>query len=370
MPAFYHHDLFSALRDLGADVQVIYARALIAQRVALGWQPPPMDTLPQRTLTPHAPIRDALREVWRLRHERTRWHFVHAMWGERSFMVALLFMRALGLPTIQYCEAPNPHLRRSPLKRTAKALYAHLIGRLPGAYMFTVAEPALALYPTFGYPVDHLYPLAYHRRARPLPNGEKSSGVEIVFAGQLIERKGVDILIQAIRPLFAEFPALRLTLIGSGGDREALERLAADSPAITFTGALPYDQIEGRIAAARLFVLPSRWDGWGLVVNEALSVGVPVLCSDQCGAAAVIRRGVNGDIFPAENVMALRERLREFLSHPQQWTAMSAAARATSETLSAEQSAAYMMRVFQHLKEQHPTKPTPPWIEAGEGVRG
>ena len=61
------------------------------------------------------------------------------------------------------------------------------------------------------------------------------------------------------------------------------------------------------IAAADLLALPSRWDGWGLVVNEALAVGVPVIASNACGASDLIRQDVNGYVFTSEDAASLRE---------------------------------------------------------------
>ena len=59
-------------------------------------------------------------------------------------------------------------------------------------------------------------------------------------------------------------------------------------------------------------MLPSRFDGWGAVVNEALMVGTPVICSDRCGASDLIENGRNGYVFEAGNARALRERLHSF----------------------------------------------------------
>jgi glycosyltransferase involved in cell wall biosynthesis len=59
-------------------------------------------------------------------------------------------------------------------------------------------------------------------------------------------------------------------------------------------------------------VLPSRFDGWGAVVNEALMVGTPVICSNRCGASDVIENGRNGYVFEAGSARALRERLRQY----------------------------------------------------------
>ena len=67
-------------------------------------------------------------------------------------------------------------------------------------------------------------------------------------------------------------------------------------------------QVFATLAETDLLVLPSRYDGWGAVVNEALLCGTPVVCSDAAGAACVLD-GELGSAFPSENVTELRKAL-------------------------------------------------------------
>ena len=68
------------------------------------------------------------------------------------------------------------------------------------------------------------------------------------------------------------------------------------------------EQLADYYAAADVFVLPTREDIWGLVVNEAFAFGLPVITSDNCGAGMeMITQGVNGFIFPNEDADALRD---------------------------------------------------------------
>ena len=66
-----------------------------------------------------------------------------------------------------------------------------------------------------------------------------------------------------------------------------------------------------------MFVLPSRHDGWGVVVNQAIAAGLPVICSDAVGAAAdLVSNGVNGYVFPSGNVEQLAEAMASFARIP------------------------------------------------------
>jgi len=77
-----------------------------------------------------------------------------------------------------------------------------------------------------------------------------------------------------------------------------------------------------------VFVFPSRWDGWGMVVPEALAAGRPVISSDHViSAHEFIQNGVNGFLIPTEDPPALAEKMRYFITHPEFIPMMGSAAR-------------------------------------------
>jgi glycosyltransferase involved in cell wall biosynthesis len=114
-----------------------------------------------------------------------------------------------------------------------------------------------------------------------------STDVTVLFSGQLIHRKGVDILVDAFVRAAGAVPALRLHLTGSGPDRATLEGRIPPGlrDRVVFLGHKDPADLPGIFAQADIFVLPSRHDGWGVVVNEALGAGLPIIASDAVGAA-------------------------------------------------------------------------------------
>ena len=78
---------------------------------------------------------------------------------------------------------------------------------------------------------------------------------------------------------------------------------------------MPKEELLSYYKAADLFVLPTREDIWGLVINEAMASGLPVISSNRCIAGLeLIEEGVNGFIVPVENPKALHEKIEELLS--------------------------------------------------------
>lgn len=149
------------------------------------------------------------------------------------------------------------------------------------------------------------------------PRRDRSDGqVVFLFCGQMIARKGVDILLEAFQRVGG---AARLLLVG----REAeLPQLLAPLPAhvrerITYAGFQSPENLPRFFGLADVFVLPSRYDGWGVVVNQALGAGLPILCSDMVGAGRdLVEDGVNGARFPAGDAAALAEKMQRFIVQP------------------------------------------------------
>ncbi len=139
----------------------------------------------------------------------------------------------------------------------------------------------------------------------------------IVFVGNLVPIKGVDVLIAAWR-LLRERKAVgstdRLLIIGDGTARPALERLSlaqGDSDTIVFYGALPQSSVSQHIAAADVLCLPSHNEGMPNVVVEALALGIPVVASRVGGIPELLNDGVNGLLVEPGRPDALANRLAE-----------------------------------------------------------
>ncbi len=83
---------------------------------------------------------------------------------------------------------------------------------------------------------------------------------------------------------------------------------------IEYAGFQAPDDLPRFFAQADVFVLPSRYDGWGVVVNQALGAGLPIICSDQVGAGCdLVTEGENGRLFSAGDPEQLRAAMQHFL---------------------------------------------------------
>jgi glycosyltransferase involved in cell wall biosynthesis len=163
----------------------------------------------------------------------------------------------------------------------------------------------------------------------------------------LIDRKGIDILIKACARLPAK--GWHLDIYGDGQKRASLERLTARlrlADRITFLGAAPNHQVQKSLAAADCAVLPSRFDGWGALISEALSVGTPAVCSANCGAAALLADPVTGEIVRHCNPAGLGASMHDRLNTGRITAATRASIRAIAYAHSASSAAARAVAVI------------------------
>lgn len=152
-------------------------------------------------------------------------------------------------------------------------------------------------------------------------------GPSILWVGRMLNCKRLDLLIRAFASVRSACPGSRLTLVGDGPERTALEALASrllPLASFQFLDPMPTESIPPLMAQHRVFVLPSSgYEGWGAVINEAMAAGCVVISSDATGAgSAMIRPGSNGLMFRNGDWRDLTVQLRVALSDDHLGTAL------------------------------------------------
>lgn len=167
-------------------------------------------------------------------------------------------------------------------------------------------------------------PRALRKRARhiwnpvpappPGPAPDLDAGI-VLGMGRLAPQKGFDLLIRAFAAIANRHPSVRLRIIGEGPARTALEGLCRElgvEDRVSLPGATSTP--ESALRAGSVFVLSSRYEGFGLVLAEAMAVGLPVIATDcASGPGEILRDGVDGILVPPDNVPALTRALSRLL---------------------------------------------------------
>lgn len=138
----------------------------------------------------------------------------------------------------------------------------------------------------------------------------------LLFVGQCIWRKGPDQLLVALAAMPPSTPPWVLDVVGTGTEVGVFMHLAEKLDLVDrvrFRDVVKGPALEKFYLRADLVILPSRWDGWGMAVNEALFAGVPVATTDRCGAASVIRDLPRCMVLPAKRIEEWPQYLSEWL---------------------------------------------------------
>jgi len=140
-----------------------------------------------------------------------------------------------------------------------------------------------------------------------------------LYSGSLIHRKGVDLLASAFSKLADEFPNVFLSFMGDGNMRAYLEKkLDKHRDKVEFLGFNSWENLPEFYRKADILCVPSRHDGWALVVLEGLAAGLPVIGTNDTGATLeFIKNKENGWLIPSNNYQALYDAMKQatMLSH-------------------------------------------------------
>jgi len=199
-----------------------------------------------------------------------------------------------------------------------------------------------------------VYPGVDEAMAEGLTKGSYQGGVRMLFVGRLVRRKGVDILLAAFGQLKAEFPSLRLDIVGDGPEMPNLEALAQElaiGDAVTFHGALFERRLRDVYAGASLLVLPSRQsssdvEGFGTVFLEAGVFGLPSIGTRTGGIPEAVVDGVTGRLVDPESIDDLRNAIRNLLDDPREMERLGSNARERARLFSWERSTDQVLRLL------------------------
>lgn len=291
-----------------AEVVVVYAERLAAERLTLGWQPARSSSV---------------REVFTGGAERERLladdapTTVHVLSGFRCHPAIRAALRTVSSGTARVGVMSEAHdgAGASGLVRRWRSTFDALSYGRRVSFILAMGQLGVTWFRDAGFSGDRVHAFAYVTAASAVPPSLPEGAFRVIYVGQLIHRKGVDLLLDSI----SEMPesAAQMTIVGTGVAEASLRakaRILGIDSRITWHGVVPNEKVPGLLAAHDLLVLPSRFDGWGAVVNEALTVGTPVLCSTTCGAADLIHNGNNGTTFPGSDGVGLTSALSRVIA--------------------------------------------------------
>jgi glycosyltransferase involved in cell wall biosynthesis len=203
--------------------------------------------------------------------------------------------------------------------------------------------------PTFNIPYHcDLTPFFDH----PATFSDVADEVRFLFCGQIIARKGVDVLLRAFDAIVQKGYPARLVLVGR---RAELDQMLSGFSSgtrqrISYEGFFDPKRLSEIYSQVHVFVLPSRYDGWGVVVNQALGAGLPIICTDEVGAGYdLLRPGMNGYRVRTGDAEELGRSMEELIQNRERMSEFGAASRKLAEEFTPEKGAAKWSKVLAQL---------------------
>ena len=345
-PSPYQVELFSAIQNSGrCELDVRFMRQIHRGQL---WQAGPDPAFRFKILCGMGP------SLW---SDAFRFHpgaFKECLFGKYDLFVlsgqytSLTFVACAFLlslrkrPWVLWLEQPWPEDYRPSWTRSisARSKFARSIraralsSLLRGAHrVFCIGTSAVEAYKQRGATPDKLVCIPYCCNTDRYRNADDAAVRTIravyildgktvfLFSGQLIERKGVDVLLQAFETLTRSRRDVALLILGDGRLRRSLESsLSPDCrDLVHFAGHVDQAELPSNNHAAHVLDLPTRHDGWGVVINESCAAGLPIISTSAAGAARdLVVDGVNGFVLPRDDVAGLAEKMSFFASNPDQ----------------------------------------------------
>jgi glycosyltransferase involved in cell wall biosynthesis len=322
IPSFHQHDLLEQLSQYYQDFEVIYAHSHDAIRQQQNWDFTISTKYPSKIINRGLNIWEIAAYVFK---NRNTVHIINGIWAERTFFWVIVLQNIFRGQFLIYSEAPNPLKKRSWLTKVLFTLLIKpfakiLLKRAKG--VLAVSVFASDFFENLGVKPENIYRFGYFRNIQKSTERQTANPkTTLIFVGQLIERKGVFTLLNSVKSISDQKTDFDLHIIGTGDLSEEIRLFIQQNQLqhiITVHGSMKPQKVAKHIQNADLLISPSVFDGWGMVVNEALLSGTPVLVSDSCGAKELVRQGQNGWIFQAQNQASLTRRLIHFLNLTEQ----------------------------------------------------
>jgi glycosyltransferase involved in cell wall biosynthesis len=298
-----------------------------------------------------------------IRDHQNSIHIFAAPFSDWRFIPCMLYAAWLNVEYFIISEPYSPESEgylsdTSLIMGRIKALLRPKLYRLYGlllrrsvAGIFAISRLALFQFQAAGFPMSKLFPFGYFVPGqfgsedveRFRMHRQPHSSINAIFVGSLIRRKGVDLLIDVSKALLARGSRISIDVYGPQSEDMPL----LNFPNLSYKGVIPFGMAQDEMAHYDLVIVPSRHDGWGVAVNEAILAGTPVICSDQVGAATLVNKFACGLEFKSADHHALLEVLRKIEDNPELLNSFSEGAISNRELIEPKIAAKYMLSVFE-----------------------
>jgi glycosyltransferase involved in cell wall biosynthesis len=286
---------------------------------------------------------------------------IHVFWGVQSFKMsdkAFKFAVKEKLFIGIFSEPYNWLGIKGKLRFVKYSLFRIRYGKYI-RFILTTGRRGRWCFESAGFRKDIIYDWGYFTETPDMQIQEnQTNDIKLLFIGRIDKRKNILSLVSTCKELNI---IDKLQIIGIGHlEKALLNRI--DNTKCEYLGKIPNKEIHKIIVNADVLILPSIYDGWGAVVNEALMCGVPVIASNRCGASILIN-DIRGQVFSIEK-NNLKEILQDFIVRlPYDINKRKDIRTWALQNISGETAARYFIDIIKHISQESIQRPIAPWLK-------
>lgn len=309
MLSMHQLPLLDALGTIpGCEVRLVCPPKIDSSRIATGWDVPATKNVEILSL-------DRCAKRW-LDDDfgRDSWHIFSGLgvyWGLRRPYFAAMRQ---GLRVVTMTERPTQTDPSRDALREVRYRWHALMWKNHIHRILALGEMTADSLVRFGFDREKIiefgyFPAIADTTKKVAQNVRDGHPFEILVVASHERWKRIDLILQAVA---TQAENCHLTIVGTGTLSRRLKDLSTTlsfKHPITWIDRLPNAEVQQRMAQSDLLILASDYDGWGAVINEALGVGTPAICSSACGAKSLTQYGLPIQVFSSGDLSALRHML-------------------------------------------------------------
>ncbi len=367
MPSHHQSGVMRHLaKTWNREIHVVFDMKMLPERGKLGWKSPDLASIHTHFLEDKKNPRKFVFDF--IDRHRDAIHILSGFRGCHSVDSAWVNLRQYPRSRLTViAERPNMLTWKSHLK---KFWYKSFLEKYKHRFKAILPMGRLGVkwFRDNGCSDDILFPYMYQYDNSTIhQNSQKtkirSGDVKFIYAGQFIRRKGCDLLLEATRMLPSK--GWGLDLVGEGHELGGYIKSFIDSDKlpIRYIGKWNSSEVVSRLKGYDVCIVPSRHDGWGMVVNEAIEAGLGVIVSDRTGACDLVNVSGAGIIVPANNVSALSGAMQSVLDNPGQVSSWQKQAKKYAPRICASSVGSYLHDVLTYsFMNVGVKRPEAPWL--------
>ena len=221
-------------------------------------------------------------------------------------------------------------------------------------------------YENLGFPTEKIFDWGYFTESittdYKLAEFSKSTKSNLLFVGSIDKRKNILDIVSKIKKYESKYN--EFIIVGSGELESELQELIVGCGNISFRGGLQNAEVKLLMRKSDILILPSLFDGWGAVINEALQAGMQVIASENCGASILLDGEYRGEVFSFDGINVFDEVMGKWLEKdPLTVEKRMEIAKWSTDHISGEVAASYFESVINFTLGNELARPVAPWLK-------